>query len=71
MDDGSQETEMTVVLKWQPNREGDDPRLIVQLEDGEGREWDPNANAAPITGFLPAGWPRGRALAFKRTIEER
>jgi hypothetical protein len=71
MDDGSQETEMTVVLRWQRNREGDDPRLIVQLEDGEGREWDPNTNAAPITGFLPAGWPRGSALAFKRTTEER
>jgi hypothetical protein len=70
MDDGSQETQMTVVLRWQPNRESDDPRMIVQLEDGEGREWDPVANAAPITGFLPAGWPRGSALTFKRTVEE-
>jgi hypothetical protein len=71
MDHGPQETEMTVVLRWQPNRESDDPRLIMQLEDGEGREWDPGANAAPITGFLPAGWPRGSALTFKRTMEER
>ena len=71
MDDGSQETEMTVVLTWQPNREGDDPRLIMQLEDGEGREWDPGANVTPITGFLPAGWRRSGALTFKRTIEER
>ncbi len=62
---------MTVVLRWRPNRGGDGPRLKVQLEDGEGREWDPVANAAPITGFLPAGWPRGSALTFKRTIEER
>jgi hypothetical protein len=71
MDDGSQQTEMTVVLTWQTNPENDDPRLIVQLEDGEGRKWDPVANAAPITGFLPDGWPRGGTLAFKRTIEER
>jgi hypothetical protein len=71
MDDGSQETEMTVVLRWQPNREGDDPRLIMQLEDGEGRAWDPGAHATPMTGFLPAGWPSGGALTFKRTIEER
>jgi hypothetical protein len=71
MDDGSQETEMTVVLRWHPNPVGDDPRLIVKLEDGEGREWDPVANGAPITGFLPAGWPRGSALTFKRTLEER
>ena len=70
MDDGSLETEMTVVLRWQLNRESDDPRWIMQLEDGEGREWDSEANAAPITGFLPAGWPRGSALTFKRTIEE-
>ena len=71
MGDGSQETEMTIVLRWQPNPESDDPRLIMQLEDGEGREWDPGADAAPITGFLPAGWPRGSALTFKRTIVER
>lgn len=71
MDDGSQETEMTVVLRWQPNRESDDPRLIVELEDGEGRKWEPVANAAPITGFLPAGWPKGGALPFKRTIDKR
>jgi hypothetical protein len=71
MDDGSQETEMTVVLRWQPSRESDDPRLIVQLEAGEGQKWDPMADAAPITGFLPAGWPTGSALTFKRTIEER
>jgi hypothetical protein len=71
MDDGSRETEMTVVLRWQPNRESDEPRLIMQLEDGEGREWDPGANAGPITGFLPAGWPEGRALTFKRTVDER
>jgi hypothetical protein len=71
MDDGSHETDMTVVLRWQPNREGDDPRLIMQLEDGEGRGWEPGADAAPITGFLPAGWPRGSALTFRRTIEER
>ena len=45
--------------------------MIMQLEDEEGREWDPGADAAPITGFLPAGWPRGSALTFKRTIEER
>jgi hypothetical protein len=70
MDDGSRETEMTVVLRWQPDRESDDPRLILQLEDGEGRKWDPVANVAPITGFLPAGWPRGGALTFKRTIAE-
>ncbi len=69
MDDGSQE--MTVILRWQPNRQNDDPRLIVQLEDGEGRKWDPAPSAAPITGFLPAGWPRGSALTFKRIIEER
>ena len=69
MDDDSQETEMTVVLRWQPNRESDDPRLEVQLEDGEGQEWDPGANAGTITGFLPCGWPRGSALTFKRTIE--
>ncbi len=62
---------MTVVLRWQPNRESDDPRLIVQLEDGAGQKWDPVENAAPITGFLPAGWPSGSALTFKRTIEER
>jgi hypothetical protein len=71
MDDGSQEAEMTVVVRWRPDRESDDPRLIVQLEDGEGREWGPVPNAAPITGFLPAGWPRGSALTFKRTIEDR
>jgi hypothetical protein len=71
MDDGYPETEMTVVLRWEPNRECGDPRLIVQLEDGEGRKWDPMANAVPITGFLPVGWPRGGALTFKRTIEER
>ena len=69
MDDGSQETEMTVVLRWQPNLESGDPRLIVQLEDGEGREWDPGADAGTITGFLPAGWPRGSALTFKRTMK--
>ncbi len=62
---------MTVVLRWEPNRESDDPRLIMQLEDGEGREWDPGPDAAPITGFLPAGWPRGIALTFKRTMKER
>jgi hypothetical protein len=71
MDDGSPKTEMTVVLRWGPNRESDDPRLVMQLEDGEGREWDPGANAGPITGFFPVGWPRGSALTFKRTIEER
>jgi hypothetical protein len=71
MDDGSQKTDLTVVLRWKTNRESDDPRLMVQLEDGEGREWDPVANAVPITGFLPVGWPRGSALTFKRTIEER
>jgi len=71
MDDGSQETEMTVVLRWRPNQESDNPRLIVQLEDGEGREWDPMAKAAPLTGFLPVGWPTGSALTFKRTIQER
>jgi hypothetical protein len=71
MDDGSQETEMTVVLRWQPSRESDDPRLIMHLEDGEGQNWDPVADAPPITGFLPAGWPRDSALTFKRTIEER
>lgn len=70
MDDGSQETE-TVVLRWQTNREGDDPRFTLRLEDGEGREWDPVANVTPITGFLPAGWPGGGALTFRRTIEER
>jgi hypothetical protein len=71
MDDGSQETEMTVVLRWRPNRESDDPRVIMQLEDDEGREWDPGADAASITGFLPAGWPRGGALTFKRTVRKR
>jgi hypothetical protein len=71
MGDGSQETEMTVVLRWQPNRESDDPRLIMQLEDGEGQEWDPGADGAPITGFLPVGWPKGSALTFKRTMKER
>jgi hypothetical protein len=72
MDDGTQETEMTVVLRWQrPNRESDDARLIVGLEDAEGRKWDPEANAVTITGFLPAGWPKGGALAFKRTIDKR
>ena len=71
MDDGSQETEMTVVVRWQPNRQSDDPRLIVELEDGEGRKWDPVANAAPMTGFLPVGWPRGGALAFRRTVDKR
>jgi hypothetical protein len=71
MDDGSQEVEMTVVLRWQPNRESDDPRLIVQLEDGEGRVWDPGADAALLTGFLPDGWPSGSALTFKRTMKER
>ena len=60
MDGGSQETEMTVVLRWQPNREGDDPRLILILEDEDGRKWDPVANAAPITGFCP---PDGRGAA--------
>ena len=59
---------MTVVLRWQRNRESDDPRLTVELEDGEGRQWDPVEGAAPITGFLPAGWPRESALTFKRTI---
>ena len=62
---------MTVVLRWRPNRESDNPRLIVQLEDGEGREWDPMAKATPLTGFLPVGWPTGSALTFKRTIQER
>ena len=71
MDDGSTETEITVVLRWQSNREGDDRGLIIRLEDGDGREWDPGANSAPMTGFLPAGWPSGSALAFKRTVEER
>jgi hypothetical protein len=70
MVDGSKQTEMTVVLRWQPNRESNDPRLIMQLEDGEGRAWDPGADATPMTGFLPAGWPRGGALTFKRIIEE-
>lgn len=70
MDDGSQEREMTVVLRWQPNRGSGGPRLVMQLEDGEGREWDPMANA-PLTGFLPAGWPEGNALTFKRTLKER
>ena len=64
---GSQETEMTVVLRWQPDRESGDPRLTLQLEDGEGRKWDPVANVPPITGFLPAGWPRSGTLTFKRT----
>ncbi len=71
MDGGPQEIEMTVVLRWQLCQESDDPRLIVQLEDAEGRKWDPMPNAAPITGFLPVGWPRDGALTFKRTIEER
>jgi hypothetical protein len=71
MDDGSHETEMTVVLRWQSNRESDDPRVTVELEDGEGRKWDPVENGAPLTGFLPAGWPRNSALTFKRTIKER
>ncbi len=71
MEAGSQETEMTVVLTWRPNRESDEPRLIMRLEDGEGREWDPESGAAPMTGFLPAGWPKGSALTFKRTIKER
>jgi hypothetical protein len=71
MDESSQETEMTIVLRWQSNREGDDPRVTVQLEDGEGRKWDPVESASPITGFLPVGWPRGGALTFKRSIEER
>jgi hypothetical protein len=70
MGDCSQETDMTVVLRWQPNRESDDPRLIMQLEDGEGREWDPGTDAALLTGFMPVGWPRGSALTFKRTIKE-
>ena len=70
MVDGSKQTETTVVLKWQPNRESNDPRLIVQLEDGEGRVWDPGPDATPMTGFLPDGWPSGGALTFKRTIEE-
>lgn len=70
MDDSFHETEMTVVLRWQPNLEGDDFRLIVELEDGEGRKWDPLTNAPTITGFLPAGWPKGGALAFKRTIDK-
>ena len=70
MDDGSQETEITVVLTWQTNREGDDPRVIMRLEDAEGRDCDPDADVAPITGFLPDGWPSGSALTFKRTIEE-
>jgi hypothetical protein len=71
MGDGHQETEMTVVLRWEPNRESDDPRLVVQLEDGEGRKWDPAADAVPLTGFLPDGWPRDGARTFKRTIGER
>lgn len=71
MGEGSQETEMTVVVRWQPNPEGDNPRLIVQLEDGEGREWVPGVDTAPLTGFLPAGWPTGSTLTFKRTIKER
>ena len=62
---------MTVLLRWQPNRGSDDPRLIVELEDAEGRRWDPVAKGATITGFLPAGWPKGGALAFKRTIDKR
>ena len=62
---------MTVVLRWHPNPEGDDPRWIMQLEDGEGRGWDPGLDAASITGFVPAGWPRNSALTFKRTIEKR
>jgi hypothetical protein len=68
MDEDSPETEMTVVLRWQPNRQSDNPGLIVQLEDGEGRTWDPVANAEPITGFLPAGWSSGGTLTFKRTV---
>lgn len=72
MDDGSQETEMTVVVRWQqPNRESDDARLIVELEDAEGRKWDPEVSTVTITGFLPAGWPRGGALAFRRAINKR
>jgi hypothetical protein len=70
MDDGSQKKQMTVVLRWQPNPTGDDPRPM-QLEDGEGREWDPVANATPMTGFMPDGWPRGSVLTFKRTVEQR
>ena len=71
MDDDSQETETTVVLRWQPNRGTDDPRLTVQLEDAEGQKWDPVGTDTAITGFLPLGWPRGGALTFRRTIEER
>ena len=71
MDDGSLKTEMTVVLRWQASRESDDHRLTVELEDGEGREWDPAANPVPITGFLPVGWPRGSSLTFKRTVDLR
>ena len=69
MDDGAQKNEMTV-LRWQPNARGDDPRPL-QLEDGEGRVRDAAANATPITGFVPDGWPRGSVLTFKRTIEQR
>ncbi len=71
MEDDSQETEMTAVLRGRPNRESDDPRLTVQLEDAEGREWDPMESDSPMTGLLPAGWARDSALTFKRTIEER
>ena len=45
--------------------------MIVELEDGEGRKWDPVANAAPMTGFMPVGWPRGGTLAFRRTVDKR
>jgi hypothetical protein len=70
MDDGTEETEMTVVLTWQSNRESDGTRLTVQLEDAEGREWDPESTSL-ITGFLPTGWPRDGALTFTRTTKER
>ena len=70
MDDRSEEHEMTLVLRWQPTRQGDDPRVVVRLEDEEGRMWDPLVGAASITGFLPAGWAKGGALTFKRTIDD-
>ncbi len=64
MDDGSHEMEMTVVFRWEFDQESED-RLTLHLEDEHGRMWDP-ADAGVITGFLPAGWPLGCALSFKR-----
>ena len=51
---------MMVVLRRQPNRESDDPRLIMQLEDGEGREWVPGRTRAHHRIFRP---PDGRGAA--------